>query len=177
MPTKKTPRGRHAGLTVERLPLSRLQPHPDNPRVHPPKGTPEWEALRASLLHGYFDPLVWNKRNGLLVSGHYRRLVLLDEGFKSADVVVVDWDEPTHRGRMLAANELLGRPDDGRLLALLKEVDSGAVPRAASGMADSSISKLLDRLSKQPSPDPGDCNTGVKHRCPKCGHEWTGKPR
>jgi ParB-like chromosome segregation protein Spo0J len=159
--------------------LARLKPHPDNPRIHPEKGTPEWDRLRSSLVAGYFDPLVWNKRNGLLVSGHYRLKILLDEGFKSADVSVVDWDEPTHRARMLAANELLGRQDDDKLLILLREIDAGAVPRELTGMTDEALESLLERLAREPAPpaDPEDSNEGIKHKCPKCGHEWTGNPR
>lgn len=42
------------------------------PGNHPAKGTPEWEALRQSLLSDYFDPMVLNSRNGLLVSGQPR---------------------------------------------------------------------------------------------------------
>lgn len=47
-----------ASLKIERLPLIKLKPHPRNPRIHPEKGTPAWEALRKSLEADYFDPIV-----------------------------------------------------------------------------------------------------------------------
>jgi hypothetical protein len=100
-----------AELNVERMKLSQLKPHPRNPRKHPAKGSPEWEVLRKSLEYDYFDPLVWNKRNGMLVSGHLRRKVFTEIGVKSADVVVVDYDETTHLARMIAANKPIGSDD------------------------------------------------------------------
>lgn len=68
----KANQAKHAGLVVRRINLADAAPHPDNPRNHPAKGTPEWEALRQSLLSDYFDPMVLNSRNGLLVSGQPR---------------------------------------------------------------------------------------------------------
>ena len=107
-----------AGLTVERIPVSLLKPHPKNPRKHPAKGSPEWEVLTESLQHDYFDPLVWNRRNGMLVSGHLRTKVFKHLGYTHADVVVVDYDEQTHVARMIAANKSIGQNDTGRLVEL-----------------------------------------------------------
>lgn len=101
-----------AELKTERVALGKLLPHPKNPRVHPEKGTEEWEVLKRSLEHDYFDPIVWNKRNSMLVSGHFRVKVLTDMGYTAADVVVVDYDENTHLARLLAANRLLGEDDE-----------------------------------------------------------------
>lgn len=131
---------KHAGLTVKRVRLAQTKPHPDNPRIHPPKGSAEYERLKASLADEYFDPLVWNKRNGLMVSGHYRRTVLIDEGFESADMVVVDWDEKSHKARMISANELLGHYDEAKLLALVKD---GGLDPDLMGMTDERIAAIL----------------------------------
>ena len=99
---------RIAELTVQRWELNQIRPHPRNPRKHPKKGTPRWEALRKSLEHDYFDPIVVNIRNGMLVSGHLRHALLLDLGYVQADVSVVDYDEPTLYARMIAANRQAG---------------------------------------------------------------------
>jgi hypothetical protein len=111
-----------AELNVERKNLTVLKPHPRNPRKHPDKGSPEWEVLKKSLEHDYFDPLVWNSRNGKLVSGHLRRKVFMEMGVKSADVVVVDYDEPTHLARMIAANKSIGMDDVGKLAEVFHEL-------------------------------------------------------
>lgn len=113
---------RVASLHVERKKLSALKPHARNPRTHPKEGSEEWETLRASLAHDYFDPIVWNQRNNTLVSGHLRRKVLMKDGVKEADVVVVDYDEHTHLARMIAANKLQGKDNTDMLTAIFGEL-------------------------------------------------------
>ncbi len=113
-------------LNVERLPLSELKMHSRNPRHHPQPGDRAWERLKKSLDYDYFDPIVLNKRNGKLVSGHLRVKIMREMGVTEADTVVVDYDEQTHIARMLAANKLIGEWDEAALeeLALeLKDAD------------------------------------------------------
>ena len=112
-----------ATLNIQRLPLATLQPHPRNPRNHPEPDSPAWQVIEASLKHDYFDPIVWNVRNGQLVSGHLRSKVLARLGFTAADCVVVDYDEPTHIARMLAANKLTGEDDVEAQKVLLAELN------------------------------------------------------
>src|SRR5262245_7803590 len=107
-----------ASLIVERLELP-LAEHPQNPRIHPKEGSKDWELLRASLQDAYFDPLIWNKRNGKLVSGHLRQKIMLKEGYTQADCVIVDWDEPKHWARMIAANRGMGEDDSAGMRLLL----------------------------------------------------------
>lgn len=132
MPTKKlirrvvkrpaAPTREVAELIVERKKLSELKPHPRNPRTHPKPGSEGWEVLKKSLEHDYFDPMVWNKRNGMLVSGHLRRKVFQSMGIKEADVVIVDYDETTHIARMIAANKAIGEDDTIKLGELIGEL-------------------------------------------------------
>lgn len=111
-----------ASLNVRRMPIASLLPHPKNPRNHPPEGSPEWTHLAASLAHDYFDPIIWNERNGLLVSGHYRTKVFASQAVTEVDVVVVDYDEPTHEARMLIANKFFGTDDAEKQRAILTEL-------------------------------------------------------
>lgn len=117
-----------AFLDVKRMALADLEDHPRNEEVrkHPEPGTPRWETLKASLRHDYFDPMVWNVRNGKLVSGHLRKKVMMQEGlYTHAMVVVVDYDEPTHLARLLAANKSMGATDlqgQATFLAELKDI-------------------------------------------------------
>jgi ParB-like chromosome segregation protein Spo0J len=130
---------KHAGLVIHKVRLEDAQPHPLNPRIHPASGTPEWAALEASLKESYFDPLVVNERNGQLVSGHYRRKVMLEMGIVSADMVVVDWDEETHLARMIAANRLLGEDDNSKLIELLQGLESTEL----TGMTQAEIDEIV----------------------------------
>lgn len=103
---------RIAALRVERKLIADLQeafhPRNDEVRNHPAPGSPRWNALKASLEHDYFDPIVLNERNGFLVSGHLRLKLLTEMGFTHVDVSMVNYDEPTHIARMLAANRGMG---------------------------------------------------------------------
>ena len=138
-----------ASLTIERLALSQLVPHPKNYRTHPQPGTSAWEALRKSIEHDYFDPMVWNKRNGMLVSGHLRRKVLEVAGFTEADCVVVDYDEPMHLARMIAANRGAGEDDDAALKALLDELDAGGLDLELAGFADTSLEDVIEKATPE----------------------------
>jgi ParB-like chromosome segregation protein Spo0J len=167
--SSKASSARRAELTVETLPLAKLKPHPENPRRHPDPGTPEWEALRKSLEHDYFDPIVWNRRNGMLVSGHLRVKVLIASGFDRADCVVVDYDETMHKVRMLAANRLQGADDPAILKDLLEQLDTGATDMELTGYTAEDIERLMTAL---PPPDPV---VAEPLRCPKCGFIFGGE--
>ncbi len=141
---------KHAGLIVKRVRFADTEPHPENPRIHPPEGSPEYNRLKTSLANEYFDPLVWNKRNGKMVSGHFRRTILMAEGFATADMVVVDWDEKTHKARMIAANELLGKYDEAKLLALVRD---GGLDADLTGLTDEKIRSIIAAAEPPPAPD------------------------
>lgn len=154
--------GQRASLVVETLPLSRLKPHPKNPRKHPEPGSPDWLRLKKSLAHDYFDPIVWNKRNGLLVSGHLRRKVLLDSNYTEADCVVVDYDEKTHLARMVAANQNTGRDDSGALRNLFEELNTSGLDVELSGFAADDVAELLKTPEPESDELPPDAIGGEK---------------
>ncbi len=142
-----------ATFNKQHIALSKLKPHPENPRIHPDKGTPDWEVLKASLAHDYFDPLVWNKINGMLVSGHFRLKVMEDMGYVSADVVVVEYDENTHKARLLAANRLLGEDDEVKQKAMLEELLGVKFDMGVAGFSFEDLEVL--GVGAQDSPNPG----------------------
>lgn len=145
----KTTDGRIAKLNFTRMNLADLTPHPRNPRKHPEPGTAEWSALKASLDADYFDPLVWNKQNKMLVSGHLRRKVMLESGFTQADVVVVDYDEETHYARMMAANRQQGTDNNLLLTQLLSDMEKKGVSFALAGFTRDGVDELLARAKEE----------------------------
>lgn len=117
-----------AALNLVRMPLADVNhPHPKNPRDIPAADSEEIRVLDASLDHDYFDPVVWNSRNGLLVSGHVRVPRLIALGFTHADVSVVDYDEATHEARLLAGNDHSGKNNEDKLDALLTSLRTSEV--------------------------------------------------
>lgn len=121
-----------------------MGPHPRNPRTHPVPGSPKWNVLRQSLDHDYFDPLVVNRRNRKLVSGHFRHPVLIDLGFTHADVSVVDYDEPTHFARMIAANQLLGDWEADLLDSLARDIEAAGLDASLAGWDEKQLASHLD---------------------------------
>lgn len=143
-----------AALKIERKELTVLIAHEKNPRKHPPKGSKEWEALKKSLLNDYFDPIVWNQRNGKLVSGHFRVKIMRDEGYTHADVVVVDYDEAMHVARMIAANQHAGSDDKDVLRELLGELTqtSASQLQEMTGMSSSLLEDLCRPVQTEAPP-------------------------
>lgn len=131
-----------AGLVIERIALADMKPHPKNPRKHPRPGSPGWQVLRKSLERDYFDPLVLNRRNGMLVSGHLRQRVLAELGFTHADVSVVDYDEATHLARLIAANNPIGEFLKEALEALAGEIGGAGLEAALAGMEEDDFAAL-----------------------------------
>lgn len=147
---------RIASLCIERWELSAIKAHPKNPRTHPPKGSVKWEALRKSLDHDYFDPLVVNRRNGMLVSGHKRHPMMIDLGFIQADVSVVDYDEPTHYARMIAANTHLGEFEETMLSQLAGEIEAAGIDAALAGFDEKAFAALLEGPTVVDEPEPAE---------------------
>jgi len=132
-----------AELNVVRRKLVDLKPHPKNPRHHAEEGSESWEALKRSLEHDYFDPLVLNDRNGLLVSGHYRLKVLASMGVEEVDVVLVDYDEPTHLARLMAANKQFGEWDEDAVSELARAVEAEGLDGAMAGFLSEDWDSLI----------------------------------
>lgn len=133
-----------AAIRIERLPIGELKRHPRNPRKHPEPGSPMWEALRRSLAHCYFEPLVWNVRNGCLVSGHLRLKVMIEEGIQLVDVSVVDIDEATHYALMIAANRQIGEWEEAILASLAADIDAAGIDAALACYDHKALMALVE---------------------------------
>lgn len=139
-----------AALNLVRMPLADVNhPHPKNPRDIPAADSEEIRVLDASLDHDYFDPVVWNSRNGLLVSGHVRVPRLIALGFTHADVSVVDYDDATHEARLLAGNDHSGKNNEDKLDALLTSLRTSEVDPVLA---------MLAALPPAPPPPAGDAD-------------------
>jgi len=137
---------RTAALKVRRVKLTELKPHPKNREIrqHPKPGSPEWEALKRSLDNVYFEPIVVNDRNGLMISGHLRLKVLQDMKYTQADVSVVDVDEQTHLAMMVAANRMQGDDNLFELASMLDEMNEDY--RAITGYSGEELGRVLDTI-------------------------------
>lgn len=145
-----------AALRTERRELKSLKPHPKNPRDHPQPGSAKWKVLEKSLAHDYFDPIVVNERNGLLVSGHLRVKVLMHLGYELADCSIVDYDEATHEARLLAGNEQIGKNNDDKLTALIADLRASTVDPVLALMKKLPPAPMEKGGSEDAEPERGD---------------------
>lgn len=160
---------KHANIDLwKSAPLAEIDnPHPKNPRKIPAEDSDEIRTLDASLEHDYFDPLIWNKRNRMWVSGHVRAWRMRVKGYTHLDVVVVDYDEDTHLARMLAANAHSGTNDDDKLATLLTSLRESQVDPVLALMAS---------LPEAPVP-PGDADAEPQiDRAEELNKIWQVKP-
>ena len=81
-------------MDIQKISTDKLIPASYNPRKELKPGDPEYEKLKRSIEEfGYVEPVIWNKRTGVVIGGHQRLRVLKDLGFTEVDCVVLDIDE------------------------------------------------------------------------------------
>lgn len=135
---------RVAEIEICRMAVEEIRGHPRNPRKHPEPGSKLWEILKRSLERSYFEPLVWNRRNGFLVSGHLRLKVLTEMGYTHVDVTVVDLSEVEHYALMIAANRTLGEWEESVLASLAADIDEAGLDAALALYDHKSLLALVD---------------------------------
>lgn len=66
--------------------IDELKPANYNPRKNLKLGDKEYEKLKKSIKEfGYVEPVIYNKRTGIVVGGHQRLKVLKDLGYEEID--------------------------------------------------------------------------------------------
>ncbi|MBM7717159.1 DNA modification methylase [Bacillus thermophilus] len=115
-----------------------------NPRIDLQPGDPDYEKLKRSIQEfGYVDPVIWNKRSGVVVGGHQRLKVLQDLGYSEIDVSVVDLSEDEEKALNIALNKIEGDWDNYKLKDLLEELDTGAFDVTLTGFDEEEIEELM----------------------------------
>lgn len=140
-------------LKIERIPISKIDPAPYNPRVDLKPTDPAYKAIVASLdQFGCVQPLVWNRRTGHLVGGHQRLKVLQARGDREVDVSVVDLSLAQEKALNLALNKVGGRWDTDLLTELLAEMVQ--TPDLDLGTTGFELPEIEELLARGPSDDP-----------------------
>ncbi len=96
-------------MIIEKKKISDLKPAPYNPR----KSNEKQEAnLKKSLeKFGVVEPIVFNKRTGYIVGGHFRIRELKKLGYKEVDCVIVDLNEDDEKELNIRLNANTGEWD------------------------------------------------------------------
>lgn len=125
-------------------------------------------GLHASInKFGYVELIVWNERTGKLVDGHSTFKDLVNRGFDSAEMIVVDMSIDMAK----AANLTLNNPSiegrfTGSALDLLVGLDDGR-----EYFEDGNLNALRESLESGIKPRHSNKNDGDTE-CPLCGHGW-----
>lgn len=121
-------------MEIVKKKIDELKPADYNPRKDLKPGDAEYEKLKRSILEfGYVEPVIWNKRTGVVVGGHQRLKVLKDLGYEEIDCVIVDLDIPNEKTLNVALNKISGEWDNELLSSLLKELDDSAFDVTLTG--------------------------------------------
>ena len=121
-------------MQIEKRDVSELKAAAYNPRKDLKPGDAEYEKLKRSIQEfGYVEPVIWNKRTGVVVGGHQRLKVMKDLGFTEVDCVVVDLDESKEKALNIALNKISGEWDTDLLTSLLKDLDGSGYDITLTG--------------------------------------------
>lgn len=121
-------------MQIEKRVVADLKAAEYNPRKDLKPGDAEYEKLKRSIQEfGYVEPVIWNKRTGIVVGGHQRLKVMKDLGFTEVDCVVVDLDEAKEKALNIALNKISGEWDNNLLASLLKDLDGSGYDITLTG--------------------------------------------
>lgn len=121
-------------MQIEKIAVAELKAADYNPRKDLQPGDAEYEKLKRSIQEfGYVEPVIWNKRTGVVVGGHQRLKVMKDLGFTEVDCVVVDLDEAKEKALNIALNKISGEWDNDLLASLLKDLDGSGYDITLTG--------------------------------------------
>lgn len=100
---------KESSLIIEKKLLSELKPAPYNPRTSTKK---QEEKLKDSLVKfGVVEPIIFNKRTGFIVGGHFRVRELLKLNYTETECVIVDLSEEDEKELNIRLNANTGEWD------------------------------------------------------------------
>lgn len=123
--------------------LEDIVPAEYNPRQDLQKGDFEYDRLKDSIdTLGFVKPLVVNIRNNVLISGHQRLKILLENGVTETEVMIVDLDEEKEKLLNIAMNRIEGDWEWGKLESLLKEFSADEL--TVTGFTRSELESIFE---------------------------------
>ena len=140
-------------LDIVRVPIERLRPWPDNPRLMP---TGEMEKLKRSISEfGFVEPLVARRSDELVIGGHQRLEAAKALGMATVPVVYVELTDAEVKALNLALNRIRGEWDLPQLGALLEDLQGlPDIDEALTGFDRDEVDTLLAELQRDRAPDP-----------------------
>lgn len=154
-----------------------LLANPSNWRIHP---AAQQNALSGVLKEiGLVQNVVANRTTGHLVDGHLRVMLAMREGQSAIPVTWVELSEDEELLILASIDPLaaMATADAGALDALLSSVQSGeaAVQQMLAELA--AASGVIPPIeAPEEFPEYGE-DIETEYCCPKCGYQWSGRPK
>jgi len=167
-------------VIVEQVNPAELLPADYNPRQIDEH---QMSALKRSIDRwGFVEPVIVNKRSGVIVGGHQRTAAALELALETVPVTYVDLDDDAEKALNIALNKIAGDWDEDKLQELLAELEQGGQELEALGFGGSEIEALLHELEQDGEgkeyevPGGGEISaedfSEFEHTCPRCNFEW-----
>jgi ParB-like chromosome segregation protein Spo0J len=154
---------------VERVKISTLKQHPNNPR----RG--DVDAIAESLIiNGQIGAIVVQTKTRRVIGGNHTLRAAKQIGWEEIDVIWRDVDDEQAKRELLVLNRAsdLADYDNDALLNLLRSLDD----LVGSGYDEEAMRLLLDDETPDFMPD-DDEDVRLDRKsvtdCPKCGHTFT----
>lgn len=157
---------------------NQLLANPWNWRVHPERQQRALADVMGRV--GWVQRVIVNERTGHMVDGHLRVTLALRKGEPKVPVTYIDVSEDDERLILQTFDTITGQaiPDRDVLIRLVEQSPIPADLEAAQALIDDIMATIKHKKVEAPKefPEYGD---GIKtdFRCPKCGHEWSGKKK
>jgi ParB-like chromosome segregation protein Spo0J len=162
--------------------IDTVSPHPRNYNQHPPA---QIARIAASLQQfGQVRPIVVHRDT--IIAGHGVYMAAQHLGYQTLRVTQLpdDWTDEQAMAYLVADNETRrgAEPDDTELAALLDELQQADFDLDSLGFNEVEYGALLEGLTPEEVDAPegfGEYDEGIEtdYCCPKCGYEWSGKPK
>ena len=160
-------------MEIQKISVDNLLPAKYNPRKDLKPGDPEFEKLKRSVEEfGYVEPIIWNKRTGVVIGGHQRLKVLKYLGYTEVDCVVLDIDEKQEKALNVALNKISGDWDMPLLTALLKDLNDGGYDATLTGFDITELSEMFDDQSEIVEDEPPEVADEAHEPFTKPGDKW-----
>jgi DNA modification methylase len=141
-------------MIIEKIAPAKLVGADYNPREIEPH---QLEALKRSIDRwGFVEPVIVNKRTGLIVGGHQRTKAAIELAIEEVPVTYVDLDDDAEKALNIALNKIAGDWDEQKLSDLLADLEKGGQDLEDLGFESGEIDELLKDLEGESAQLEGD---------------------
>jgi DNA modification methylase len=162
-------------MIIRKVQVTDINPAEYNPRKDLKPGDPAYEKLKRSMTEfGYVEPIIWNEETGNIVGGHQRYKVLVAEGHKEVECVIVKMSPEREKALNVALNKVTGDWEFEALADLIKDLEAQDFDVTLTGFDAAEIEDLFSQVhDKDAKDDDYDVNKALEEAAfVKPGDVW-----